>query len=255
MIVSVVGPTRQLPVRKAAAAQHAAMIELPWESVREFVIQSPVEVVVVDPAAVRGDLIHEISAFIRDFPATPVILYTKYTAALPGVLVTLARVGLGDVVVDGMDNPKGQFLYLFRKYRVKSLANPFLTRLNIKQFRPSLTAALEESANSPTSIPSVTGLADRARVAVPTLYRTLQQANWHSPRRFLVACRVLSAYSYLREPGQTVQGVAEKLGYFDPRVLGRHTRAALKCLPHQLGTLYPRQPEQIAVTLADWVHG
>jgi len=254
MIVSVVGPTRQLPVRQAAAAQHAAMVELPWQAVRRYVVQSSVEVVVIDPSAIWGDLLHEVSGFIRDFPNTPVILYTKYTTDLPALLVALARVGLADVVVDGMDNPKGQFHYLFRKYRVRSLATPFLSRLNIQQFKPTITAALEESVNSPASIPSVSGLADRARVAVPTLYRTLQQAHWHSPRRFLIACRVLVAYSYLREPGQTVQAVADKLGYLDARVLGRHTRAALKCLPRDLGSMQTRHPTDVAVTLADWVY-
>jgi AraC-like DNA-binding protein len=68
-------------------------------------------------------------------------------------------------------------------------------------------------------------------VSTRTLYRKFNEAGLASPRKFLVAARLLRAYAYMLEPGNTLEAAGEKLGY-EAGAFRRQVRIFFGVTPH-----------------------
>jgi AraC-like DNA-binding protein len=61
-----------------------------------------------------------------------------------------------------------------------------------------------------------------AGVAIVSVYRNLDAAQLGSPKRLLIAAKVLRGFGYLRDPGYSVLDVSIKLGYKTARIFSQH---------------------------------
>jgi AraC-like DNA-binding protein len=59
-------------------------------------------------------------------------------------------------------------------------------------------------------------------VAIVSVYRNLDAAKLGSPKRLLIAAKVLRGFGYLRDPGYSVLDVSIKLGYKTARIFSHH---------------------------------
>jgi len=59
-------------------------------------------------------------------------------------------------------------------------------------------------------------------IAIVSVYRNLDAANLGSPKRLLIAAKVLRGFGYLRDPGYSVLDVSIKLGYKTARIFSHH---------------------------------
>ena len=79
--------------------------------------------------------------------------------------------------------------------------------------------------HAPGDGPTVTALADRARLTRRTCERWFTKVGLPSPRVVMVLTRLLYAHRLLLDPGYTVEDVALKLGYSKTKTLQMHLRA------------------------------
>src|SRR5438552_3884107 len=86
---------------------------------------------------------------------------------------------------------------------------------------------LEGVLQSPAEILTIQQVAARARVDRRTFERWFTRLGLPSPRHLLAAARVLYAHRLLRDPGFTIEDVAERLGYAQTKTLQLHARSYL----------------------------
>jgi AraC-like DNA-binding protein len=75
-----------------------------------------------------------------------------------------------------------------------------------------------------------------AAVAIVSVYRNLDSARLGSPKRLLVAAKVLRGFGYLRDPGYSVLDVSIKLGYKTARIFSQHWVSIFGVTPARVRT-------------------
>jgi transcriptional regulator GlxA family with amidase domain len=87
-----------------------------------------------------------------------------------------------------------------------------------------LRQALEATLTSPMETPTVSLMAERAKLGRRTCERWFARSGLPTPRMVLVVARLLYAHRLLLDPGFTVEDVATRLGYCRPRTMQAHLR-------------------------------
>jgi AraC-like DNA-binding protein len=75
-----------------------------------------------------------------------------------------------------------------------------------------------------------------AGVAIVSVYRNLDAAQLGSPKRLLIAAKVLRGFGYLRDPGYSVLDVSIKLGYKAARIFSEHWVSVFGVTPARVRT-------------------
>jgi AraC-like DNA-binding protein len=75
-----------------------------------------------------------------------------------------------------------------------------------------------------------------AKIPIVRLYRNLDVVGLGSPKRLLVAAKVLRGFGYLRDPGYSVLDVSIKLGYRSTRIFSQHSVAVFGLTPARVRT-------------------
>ena len=75
-----------------------------------------------------------------------------------------------------------------------------------------------------------------AGIAIVSVYRNLDTAQLGSPKRLLIAAKVLRGFGYLRDPGYSVLDVSIKLGYKAPRIFSEHWVSVFGVTPARVRT-------------------
>jgi AraC-like DNA-binding protein len=75
-----------------------------------------------------------------------------------------------------------------------------------------------------------------AGIAIVSVYRNLDNAQLGSPKRLLIAAKVLRGFGYLRDPGYSVLDVSIKLGYKTARIFSDHWVSVFGITPARVRT-------------------
>ena len=89
---------------------------------------------------------------------------------------------------------------------------------------------------NPSPDSSALDLAMEAGIAIVSVYRNLDGAQLGSPKRLLVAAKVLRGFGYLRDPGYSVLDVSIKLGYKTARIFSQHWVSVFGVTPARIRT-------------------
>src|SRR5205814_3537157 len=92
----------------------------------------------------------------------------------------------------------------------------------LAQLPRQLSVAVEKLFEQPHRYSSALDLAREAGLAGITIYRNIEAAHLGSPKRLLIAAKVLRGFGYLRDPGYSVLDVSIKLGYKTARIFSQH---------------------------------
>ncbi len=207
-----------------------------WEEAEDIVRHRAVSVLVLDPYTDRVGRADEIARLLRQFPSTPVIAYTQFIPPALRALTLLAQYGLHETVLFQIDDGRARLGRLLVRASTHSLSTRMLNELQMERSRlaPILADAVDDLFRRPHAYTSGYDLVLNSRIPLTSLYRALQNANLAPPKQLFIAARVLHAIGYLRDPGYTVQEVAEKTGYRHPRVLTQHTLIVFRARPSAL---------------------
>jgi AraC-like DNA-binding protein len=185
-----------------------------WPEAVEAIRAKPVEMAVVDPLlGATTPKTHGIGRLRQFFPSLPLLVYTELAPATAGVLLELGSAGIRRVVVHRFEQSASQQV-------IQGLSHI------LRDLPPELQTALEAMLHAPGDGPTVTALADRARLTRRTCERWFTKVGLPSPRVVMVLTRLLYAHRLLLDPGYTVEDVALKLGYSKTKTLQMHLRAA-----------------------------
>jgi len=254
LVAAHVPPPLRPPLRTAIGEEHRIAEAVDWTDLAEIVRRRPVDLVVADPAAEGSLNVDAVTLMMERFPRTPVLVYTALGPAAVTAMAELSRRGLRDVVLHRYDDSPKRFHQVLERVARKQLSRYVISNLgdSLDLLPDCISRAIEQAFERPQAFTSTADIATTAGVALSKLYRSLRAAGFRSPRRILIAARVLRAHTYIREPGYTVRDVAKKLGYSHPRILARHTHLALGVKPRHLRRRM--SDDAVVGRLVDWMY-
>jgi AraC-like DNA-binding protein len=173
---------------------------------------------------------------LQRFPSLPVMLYTSLSPTAMKAVAELTAHGVRHVVLSRYDDEPARLLDVIERLPEHTLGDKVLARLEAPMalLPASLARALERLVHRPHLFGTVEAVAASAGVTVRTVYRHVESAGLASPRHLIVGARLLRAYSYLRDPGHSVEDIAEKLGYTESRIFARNAREVFDLTPTAL---------------------
>lgn len=248
----------QLRIVLAGSAGHALCVAEDWSAFVTALLSATANVVVVDPCAFGTCRGAQLGALLATRPTIPVVLYTPVSPLSFQAIAELARHSARHaaphVVLHRYDNEPGRFLGLLERQAASSLSVAVLELVSpaLALLPQPLARAVERLIRQPTDFHSVEDVARAAHVTVRTAYRHLAHAGFSSPRALVVGARLLHAYAYARDPRQSLDMIAAKVGYSAPRMVTRHMREAVGETPR----IVRRQmrPTEFVNALARWMY-
>ena len=186
-----------------------------WPEAVEAIRAKPVEMAVVDPLlGGPAPRTHGIGRLRQFFPSLPLLVYTELAPATAGVLLELGSAGIRRVVVHRFEDAPGSLRNALLAELEQSASQQVIQGLGhiLRDLPPELQAALEAMLHAPGEGPTVTALADRARLTRRTCERWFTKVGLPSPRVVMVLTRLLYAHRLLLDPGLHRRGRGAQAG-------------------------------------------
>jgi AraC-like DNA-binding protein len=233
-----------------AGAAHRIIGTDSWENLSLKVRTQPIDLAVLDPMADGTVRPGAIQSVLDEFPSVPVILYARLSPENLQATVDLARSGVRQVVLYRYDDAQQRFLELIESQPGAAIAQMLLDRLDVPlaAIGPNLRRGVERMFGAPGHFRTVPDLARSAITSARSIYRKFEEAGFASPRKFLVAARLMRAYAYMLEPGNSVEMAGSKLG-FDSIGFRRQVKIFFDATPFQVKRTV--SPEQLVERLAE----
>ena len=218
-----------LPARLLAHLKHVfadepeLLVASSWQELESFIRRKPVSVVILDPSADGTLNVGAVAGLLKRYPSLPLIGYVTLHAPAFKAIAQLGRLGLEDVVLHRFDDAPDRFLDRIEQVHGNSLTHRVIEELHdsLRQLPRQLYAKIENMFDQPHRYSSALDLAGDG-VAIVGIYRNLDAAGLGSPKRLLIAAKVLRGFGYLRDPGYSVLDVSIKLGYKTARIFSHH---------------------------------
>jgi len=194
-----------------------------WQELESFIRRKPVGVVILDPSADGTLNVGAVAGLLKRYPSLPLIGYVTLHAPAFKAIAQLGRLGLEDVILHRFDDAPDRFLERIEQVQGNSLTHRVVEELHdsLRQLPRQLYAKIENMFDQPHRYSSALDLAGDG-VAIVGIYRNLDSAGLGSPKRLLIAAKVLRGFGYLRDPGYSVLDVSIKLGYKTARIFSHH---------------------------------
>jgi AraC-like DNA-binding protein len=222
-----------------------------WPEAVDTIRAKPVDMAVVDPLLGGGEpRPHGIERLRQFFPSLPVLVYTDLTPANAGVLLQLGRMQIHKVIIHRFEDAPGSLRQAIMSELEHSASQQVMHTLEplLRELPRELRLALEAMLHAPGDGPTVTTLAERARLTRRTCERWFTKVGLPSPRTVMVLIRLLYAHRLLLDPGYTVEDVALKLGYSKAKTLQMHLRAVFGLTAGELRVALSMEDALAAVT-------
>jgi AraC-like DNA-binding protein len=210
-------------VRHVFAEDPELLVAESWEELESFIRRKPVSAVILDPSADGNLNVGAVAGLLKRYPSLPLIAYVTLHAPAFKAIAQLGKLGLEDVVLHRFDDAPERFRERVEQVQGNSLTHRLLEELkgDLSQLPRLLFVTVENLFEQPHRYSSALDLTMEG-IAIVSVYRNLDAAGLGSPKRLLVAAKVLRGYGYLRDPGYSVLDVSIKLGYKTARIFSHH---------------------------------
>jgi len=210
-------------VKHVFADEPELLVASSWEELESFIRRKPVSVVILDPSADGTLNVGAVAGLLKRYPSLPLIAYVTLHAPAFKAIAQLGKLGLEDVVLHRFDDAPDRFRERVEQVEGNSLSHRLIEELSgsLRQLPRLLLVTVENLFEQPHRYMSALDLAMEG-IAIVSVYRNLDAAGLGSPKRLLVAAKVLRGFSYLRDPGYSVLDVSIKLGYKTARIFSHH---------------------------------
>lgn len=207
-----------------------------WEELDTLVRRKPVSVVILDPLADGVMNVSAVAGLLTRYPSLPLIAYVELAAPAFNAVAQLSRRGLEDVLLHRFDDAPEKFRERVNRVRGNPLSRHVIGVLgpSMAQLPLSLGTAMEKMFEQPDRYTSALDLAMDAGIPIARLYRNLHLASLGSPKRLVIAAKLLRGYGYLRDPGYSVLDVSVKLGYRSSRIFAQHAESVFGMTPSRV---------------------
>jgi AraC-like DNA-binding protein len=232
-------PTRLLAhVKHVFADEPELLVASSWEELESIIRRKPVSVVILDPSADGIMNVSAVAGLLKRYPSLPLIAYVTLHAPAFNAVAQLGRLGLEDVVLNRFDDAPERFRERVEQVQGNALTHTVVTALaeRLGLLPRQLSVTIENLFDQPHRYASALDLAMEAGIAIVSVYRNLDTAQLGSPKRLLVAAKVLRGFGYLRDPGYSVLDVSIKLGYKTARIFSQHWVSVFGVTPARVRT-------------------
>lgn len=225
-----------------------------WDELNRTVESRSVSSIVIDPLiGGDGDLAPAIS-LLRKFPLVATLAYVSLSPQNLHAVARLGNEGLYEAFLHPLPDSGRRLLALHYKLGSETLVRKFLGTMGPSAGRlpPNVVSAVLDLFGRPHRYKTATDLAAQSEVIPRHLYRDFEAVHLGSPRKLVIAAKMLRAYTYLREPHHSVERISEILGYGTVRVFARHTGQIFGCSPSTL-QMEP-DGEEVVRQLLEWFY-
>jgi AraC-like DNA-binding protein len=232
-------PARLLThVKHVFADEPEILVATSWHELESFIRRKPVSVVILDPSADGTMNVEAVSNLLKRYPSLPLIAYVTLNAPAFNAVAQLGRLGLEDVVLHHFDDSPEQFRERVEQVQGNALTHSVIEAIDdrLKQLPRRLAVAVENLFDQPHRYGSALDLGLETGTATVSMYRNLDSARLGSPKRLLIAAKVLRGFGYLRDPGYSVLDVSIKLGYKTARIFSQHWVSVFGITPARVRT-------------------
>lgn len=253
-VAALVQPVLRGRIREALAPGDRYLDVRSWDDLSDIASARLADLAVIDPAAFGHPAIGAATGFASAFPVLPILVYTVASPATAEALMKLREHGVSHALLHPFEGSPATVRKKLQHTRRDHLVDFFLERLasRLELLPPALQSTIRRMFAKPEQFSAANDLALGAGLPLSAVYRSLQAAGLGSPKRIFIVARLLNAYSRLCHSEDSVRGVAEQLGYVNPRVLGLHCRAALAVTPRRLRHV---SQSELAGRLYAWIAG
>jgi AraC-like DNA-binding protein len=175
------------------------------------------------------------------------------TPAAFRAVTQLSRLGLEHVILYSHDDSADRMIATLDKVRANPLTERFIgsiqTRLD--NLPVGVAKVVVAMFAEPHLYPNAQDIATTGNISIVRLYRAFQAAGLATPKKMVVAAKLLRAYSHLSDPGQSVGGASTKLAYRNPRIFAEHTNEVFGINPSRLRARLTE--DQVISKLTKWV--
>ena len=210
-------------VKHVFADEPDLLVASSWQELESFIRRKPVNVVILDPSADGTLNVGAVAGLLKRYPSLPLIAYVTLHAPAFKAIAQLGKLGLEDVVLHRFDDAPERFRERVEQVQGNSLTHRVIEELSssLRLLPRPLFVTIENLFQQPHRYTSALDLAIEG-VAIVSVYRNLDAAQLGSPKRLLIAAKVLRGFGYLRDPGYSVLDVSIKLGYKTARIFSHH---------------------------------
>ena len=230
-------PTRLLQqLRFVLGNERAPLIANTWGELEPLLQVNPVSVAVIDPSELPSGKATQLEQLMATYPSLPVIAYVPLTPLAFKTITQLAQTGMRHVVLYSIDDEATRFLALIAQVQTNPLTARLINALGPRLARLplSLTKSVETLFAEPHLFPNAQDIGTMSTIPLVRVHRVLREAGLATPKKLFIAAKLLKAYSYLGDPGHSVQAVAKKLGYRHRRILSDHSHELFNLNPSRL---------------------
>ena len=239
MSVAAFLPARLLThVKHVFAEDTELFVAHSWEELDAFIRRKPISAVILDPMADGIMNVGAVAGFLTRYPSLPLIAYVTLGAPAFGAVAQLGRLGLHEVLLHRFDDAPERFRERVEQVQANPLAHRVVGAIApaLGQLTRQLAVTIENMFDQPHRYTSALDLAMEAKIPIVRLYRNLDVAGLGSPKKLLIAAKVLRGFGYLRDPGYSVLDVSIKLGYRSTRIFSQHSVAVFGLTPARVRT-------------------
>ena len=239
MSVAAFLPARLLThVKHVFADEPDLLVASSWEELESLIRRKPVRVVILDPSADGIMNVGAVAGLLKRYPSLPLIAYVTLHAPAFNAVAQLGRLGLEDVVLNRFDDAPERFRERVEQVQGNALTHSVMEAIadRLGELPRQLSVTIENLFDQPHRYTSALDLAMEAGIAIVSVYRNLDAAQLGSPKRLLVAAKVLRGFGYLRDPGYSVLDVSIKLGYKTARIFSQHWVSVFGVTPARVRT-------------------
>ena len=239
MSVAAFLPARLLThVKHVFADEPDLLVASSWQELESFIRRKPVSVVILDPSADGIMNVSAVAGLLKRYPSLPLIAYVTLNAPAFNAVAQLGRMGLEDVVLHHFDDAPERFRERVEQVEGNALTHNVIEAISdrLKQLPRQLSVTVENLFDQPHRYMSALDLGMEAGIAIVSVYRNLDTAQLGSPKRLVIAAKVLRGFGYLRDPGYSVLDVSIKLGYKSARIFSQHWVSVFGVTPARVRT-------------------
>lgn len=236
MTIAAFLPSRLLThVKHVFADEPELLIASSWVELESFIRRKPVSVVILDPSADGSLNVEAVEGLLKRYPSLALTAYVTLHAPAFKAIAQLGRLGLEDVVLHRFDDAPERFRERVELAQGNSLTHRLIEEIDesLRQLPRHLAVTVENLFAQPHRYASALELAMEG-IAIVSVYRNLEAAGLGSPKRLLIAAKVLRGFGYLRDPGYSVLDVSIKLGYKTARIFSQHWVSVFGLTPARL---------------------
>jgi len=234
-------------------AHERVIVAKSWAELEHLMHVHPVTLALIDPSADGASRTIEFERLRAAYPSLPLVAYVQLTPSAFRAVSQLSRLGLEHVILYSHDDSPERMITTIDRVRANPLTDRFIAALKprLDRLPMPISRVVVEMFGEPHRYPNAQDIATVASVSIVRLYRSFQAADLSAPKKFVVAAKLLRAYSHLSDPGQSVGGASTKLAYRNPRIFAEHVYEVFGVSPSRFRSSFGE--DQVVEKLLDWV--